>query len=348
MPKCSCGKQSIFNVPGETRGVCCIGCKTDAMIDVKNKRCPCGSRPNFNIPGEMKPICCKVCKTDDMIDVKNKKCSCGKQPSFNIPGQIKGICCKDCKTDEMINVISKRCPCGTLLPKFNIPGANTGICCMKCKTDDMVNVVHKKCPCGKIPSFNIPKETFGMCCSKCKTAEMIDVMNKVCPGYNTECPVRTYIGRGREYCLSCDPDDDRKKRYKMFEEAFFAYIKNKTDVHKREFRILFDPNETSKKFARLDGVVFGDGVIVCLEVDEDGHRDYECDEHRMHLATAELLQKYPEHIVSWVRVNPTVKSKSQWSKTSKKIREKRFEEVVTVVNDILKTRNICVKYVGFE
>jgi ATP-dependent phosphoenolpyruvate carboxykinase len=54
------------------------------------------------------------------------------------------------------------------------------------------------------------------------------------------------------------------------------------------------------------------------------------------------------YAMSWVRVNPTTDAKSQWSKTSKKIREERFEEVVTTVNDILITRDICVKYIGFD
>ena len=110
----------------------------------------------------------------------------------------------------------------------------------------------------------------------------------------------------------------------------------------------FDRNETSKKFARLDGIVFGDGIIVCLEVDEDGHEEYDCYEHRMHLVTAELLQKYPSHAVSWVRVNPTIDAKNQWSKKSKTIREKRFDDVVECVDDIMKDQETKVVYIGFE
>jgi len=383
MPKkCSCGKYSIYNVPGEKKPICCKDCKTNGMVDVVSRRCPCGKRPIYNVSGEKKPICCKDCKTDEMIDVVNKRCSCGKQPIYNVPGEKKPICCKDCKTDEMVNVVNKKCPCGKQ-PSFNIPGEKIGVCCSKCKTDEMVDVVSKKCPCGKRPKFNIPEETKGVCCKdcktgemidvvhkrcpcgslstvfnmtgevkgiccmKCKTDDMIDVVSKICPGYNGECPVRTRIGSGHEYCMACDPNDARRKMFKRYEEAFFDYVKDNLDVHKREFRVMFDPNETSKKFARLDGVVFGDGVIVCIEVDENGHQDYECDEHRMHLVTAELLQKYPGHSVSWVRVNPTIDAKSQWSKTSKKKREKRFEDVVMNVKNILKKRDTRIAYVGF-
>jgi hypothetical protein len=318
------------------------------MINVVDKKCPCGTRPSFNLPGETVGICCKDCKTDEMVDVKSKRCSCGNHPIYNVPGEKKGVCCSECKTDDMIDVKNKRCQCGKLSPVFNVSGETNGVCCSKCKTDDMIDVVSKRCPCGKIPKFNTPGQKNGVACSKCKTDDMIDVVSKICPGYNGECPVRTRIGNGHEYCMSCDPNDARRKQYKRFEEEFFAYVNDNIDVHKREFRVTFDPNETSKKFARLDGIVFGDGIIVCLEVDENGHQDYECDEHRMHLVTAELLQKYQEHVVSWVRVNPTVDAKSQWSKKSQKIREKRFEEVVSIVNDILETRDTRVEYVGFD
>jgi hypothetical protein len=310
------------------------------------KKCSCGNRPYYNVPEEKKPICCSKCKTDDMIDVVHKRCPCGKIPAYNVLGEKKGMCCAKCKTDDMIDVVSKRCPCGRQ-PMYNVPGETSRVCCPKCKTDDMVNVVSKKCPCGKQPKFNVPGKTKGVCCMKCKTAEMIDVVNKMCPGYNGECPVRTQLTNGHEYCMSCDPNDARRKRYKMYENAFFDYVKDKLDVHRREFHVRFDPDETSKKFARLDGIVFGDSIIVCLEIDENGHQEYECDEHRMHLVTAELLQKYPRHVVSWVRVNPMVDATNQWSIPSRKIREKRFEEVVDTTRDILKTCDTRVVYIGF-
>jgi hypothetical protein len=345
--RCPCGKISpVFNVSGETKGVCCSKCKTDDMVDVVSKRCPCGNRPVYNVPGQTKGVCCVKCKTDDMIDVVHKRCSCGKQPKFNVPGEKVGVCCIKCKTDDMVDVVNKRCPCGKQ-PVYNVPGETKGVCCSKCKTDDMIDVKNKRCTCGKQPSFNVPGQTIGVCCSKCKTDEMIDVVNKICPGYNGECPVRTYICNGHKYCMSCDPNDARRKQYKRYEEEFFAYVKDKIDVHKREFRVTFDQNETSKKFARLDGIIFGDDIIVCIEVDENGHRDYECDEHRMHLVTAELLQKYPDHVVSWVRVNPTTDEKTQTSKKSRKIREKRFEEVVAIVENILEDRDTRVVYIGF-
>jgi hypothetical protein len=145
--------------------------------------------------------------------------------------------------------------------------------------------------------------------------------------------------------MSCDPNEDRRKIFKRYEEDFFEYVKGKLDVHKWEFRVTFDQNETSKKCARIDGIIFGDGVIVCIEVDENGHQDYECDEHRMHLVTAELLQAYPDHVVSWVRVNPMINAKNQWSEKTKKTREKRFDDVITKVLEILETKNTALVYI---
>ena len=342
--KCQCGKYANYNIP-TGKPLFCEKCKTSDMIDVVHKRCPCGNRASFNVPIEKTPACCKKCKTDDMIVVVNKRCPCGKQPSFNIPGE-KPICCITCRTQEMVNVVSKKCICGKI-PTFNVSGGTRGVCCKDCKNDGMVDVKSKRCPCGKYAQFNVPGGKIGTCCFKCKTDEMINVIDKVCPGYNRPCPVRTQLSKGHEYCMTCDPNDARRKQYKRYEEAFFDYVKDKIDVHQREFRVSFDQTETAKKYARLDGIVFGDGIIVCLEVDENGHQDYECDEHRMHLVTAELLQKYPGYVVSWVRVNPTTDENTQTSKKSQKIRENRFEDVVVTVDDILKTRDTRIVYIGF-
>ena len=338
MSRCSCGTYAAFNVPGE-KPKYCSKCKTPEMIDVKNKKCPCGKQPIFNVPGEKTGRCCSSCKTGDMIDVRNRRCQCGKQPYFNMPGKKSGRCCKDCKTDGMIDVVSNKCQCGKQ-PVYNVPGEFGGVCCVKCKTEEMIDVVSKRCSCGSQPKFNVVGKTIGVCCAKCKTNDMVNVVNNICPGYNRPCPTRTQLVHDREYCMSCDPNDERRKWFKIYEEAFFDYVKDKINVHKREFHVFFDQNETSRKFARVDGIVIGDGIIVCIEVDENGHRDYDCDEHRMHLVNGELLQLYPDHNISWVRVNPSVKST--------KTRNKRFDDVIESVNDILKRRDTRVVYVGFD
>lgn len=80
---------------------------------------------------------------------------------------------------------------------------------------------YKKCPCGKQPNFNISGKK-PICCKFCKTDDMINVVNKICTGYNAKCPVRTYVSNGHKYCMSCDPNDTRRKQYKRYEEEFFV------------------------------------------------------------------------------------------------------------------------------
>ena len=345
--RCACGKRPNFNLPGETIGVYCKNCKTKEMIDVVNKKCPCGKQPSYNFPGETVGICCVECKTSDMVNVTDKKCACGKISSFNLPGETKGICCLACKTLEMVDVRSKKCSCEKI-PNFNLPGETIGLCCKDCKTPEMIDVRSKKCLCGKRPSYNIPGKSVGLCCKDCKTPEMIDVVSKRCPGYNGEkCP-GDYLVPGCQYCLSCDPDDSRRDKFKKYENAFFRHIQGKINVKRREIIIKYDPLETSKKFARLDGIVFGDGITVCLEVDENEHESYACDESRMHMVTAELLKEYPYTDVCWVRVNPTTKHKNPWGVAAKRVRAERFDAVIDAVNDVLKNKTTDVIYIGFE
>ncbi|ABT14085.1 hypothetical protein MT325_M531L [Paramecium bursaria chlorella virus MT325] len=344
-PKCK--KQASYNTDG-LKAKWCKAHKESEMINVIIKKCPCGKIPSFNLPGELKGIHCVECKTSKMINVMSKRCACGKQPKFNFPGEIMGICCKECKKPDMVDVKSKKCLCGKQ-PYFNLPGETVGICCKECKTLDMIDVVNKRCACGKQPKFNLTRETVGICCKECKTDDMIDVVNKRCPGYNGEkCPGGYQLVNGCEYCISCDPDNSRRDKYKNYENAFFKHIKGKIDFKCREHKVDYDPRETTKKFARLDGIVFGDGIVVCLEVDENGHAGYICDESRMHMVTAELLQRYSGIDVCWVRVNPTTGHKNPWGIAAKRVRAERFNSVIDAVNNVLNNKMTGVMYIGFE
>ena len=340
-----CEKQANYNVNG-LKARWCKTHKTAEMINVMSKKCPCGTIPSFNYLGELKGICCVECKTPEMVNVKHKLCPCGTRPSFNLPGETVGICCIECKTPDMIDVNSKKCPCGKQ-PSFNLPGETLGICCVDCKMPGMINVKDKLCPCGKIPSFNLPEKSVGICCVECKTSEMVNVAGKRCPGYNGICPGDYHLVPGCQYCLSCDPDDSRRDKFKKYENAFFKHIQGKIDVKCREFIVKYDPDETTKKWARLDGIVFGDSIIVCLEVDENGHESYACDKSRMHMVTAELLQQYSDIDVCWIRVNPTTKHKNPWGVAAKRVRSERFDAVIDAVNDVLKNKTTSVIYIGF-
>jgi hypothetical protein len=215
--KCKCNKAPHFNEPGNNNGVCCASCKTDTMIDITNKKCKCNKVPVYNEPGETKPICCASCKTNTMINIKHKKCKCNKFPSYNEIGKTTPICCLNCKTDSMINVVNKRCKCNKF-PSYNEIGKTTPICCLNCKTDSMINVLNKRCKCGiSHLSFNEPGNNKGICCASCKTDTMIDVVHKKCKCGKVNPCFNVFNEKTSICCSSCKTEnmiDIRNKNQK--------------------------------------------------------------------------------------------------------------------------------------
>ena len=285
---CQCGKsQPYFNEPGETTPICCSSCKTNTMIDIKNKRCQCGkSQPYFNEPGETTPICCSSCKTNTMIDIKNKRCQCGKsQPNFNEPGETTPICCSSCKTDTMINVKDKRCQCGKSQPYFNEPGETTPICCVSCKTDTMIDIKNKKCQCGKsYPNFNEPGETTPICCSSCKTDTMIDIKNKKCQGIINDAGICPFDKRGnkkyKNYCIECfrrnfplDPLTFQI-RSKTKEIAVRDYINANFEGFQHDKIMTTSHCDCSIK-RRIDHRYLINNTLLVIETDENQHKSYD-------------------------------------------------------------------------
>jgi hypothetical protein len=285
------------------------------MIDVVNKKCLCGKRASYGLPGES-PTCCKECKMPEMIDVKNKKCLCGKQMSFGLPGE-------------------------------------SPTCCVECKTDEMVNVKDKMCPCGKRPSYGLPGK-LPTCCKECKTDKMIDVKNKKCPGYNSSpCAFSMRLYDDYEYCIYCDPGDDRRRIRKVDEEAFFEFLTtNGVCVTQREFRIDYRCVDTDGKYSLIDGIIITKDIVICLEVDEEAHAHYDpvCEQTRMNNATAEMRLEYSEHCIAWVRINPNILNKNdKRDRTSKgyKVRDRRHQEALDIIKELIITPNDCVKYIGY-
>ena len=350
--KCPCGKYPIYGLSG-SRPTCCTKCKTDDMVNIVNKtRCPCGKQTTYGLPGK-RPMCCKECKTDDMVNVVSKLCPCGKHPTYGIPDSPP-TCCKGCRTDDMVNVVNRtRCPCGTR-PTCGLPGSPP-TCCAKCRTDDMVNVnvKSKRCPCGKHPIFALPGKR-PMCCKECKTGEMVDVVNKTCPGYNgISCPVVTRLQNGNSYCIICNPDKTICVKHKIDEEAFFSFLSaNGIYITQREYRIDYRCIDTKKSHSFIDGIIISKDIVICLEVDEEAHQQYDpiCEEARLNNASAELRLQYPEHYISWLRINPNTlnkKGKRDRSAKANKIRDGRHKEALSIIRQLLAEPADCIEYVGY-
>jgi hypothetical protein len=341
-------RQALYARPGQKPrycGPCCVG---KNMVDVVHDKCLCGKHPVYGVSGE-KAVCCKECKKPGMVDVVNKKCPCGHQMNYGLPGG-KATCCNTCKKPGMINVVSNKCPCGTV-SVFGFFGEKA-VCCSECKKPGMVDVVAKLCPCGKHPVYGVP-DGKAECCKECKKPGMVDVVGKTCPGYNSvPCPVVTYIKYGQEYCLVCDPDQSRRTARLKDETAFFDFLaENDVNVTQRSYRIEYRCIDTFKTRSEIDGVIVAADVIVCLELDEDAHENYDptCEEARMHDASAELKIAFPDRPIAWIRVNPHIKKdgRRDVSRRARKIRDERHHEALVLIHDVLENPRDCIEYVGY-
>ena len=77
MVNCHCGKQAIYNVRGEKKGLFCSDHKTPEMVNAKNKTCEsagCEKQPTYNVRGTKKGLLCADHKTPEMVDVKHETC----------------------------------------------------------------------------------------------------------------------------------------------------------------------------------------------------------------------------------------------------------------------------------
>jgi hypothetical protein len=217
---CRCGKNiPIYNLPGESKATHCVMCRTEEMVDVKNKKCPCGKRPSYNLTGEASGLRCSSCKTEEMVDVKNKKSqgqgdlctmselckfkNCHKRAFYGYTNRSLERC-KDHKEDRRL--ASSICRCGKNIPIYNLPGESKATHCVMCRTEEMVDVKNGKCPCGKRPSYNLPGESKGIHCSGCKTEEMVYVICKMCPC--GKIPIYNLSGESKAtHCVMCRTEE---------------------------------------------------------------------------------------------------------------------------------------------
>jgi hypothetical protein len=357
-PRCGCplNNTANFAIPGGKR-IFCSRCRPPEAIDVVHKKCVCGAaQPIFGFHGD-KATCCRDCKEPGMVDVKNPKCECGAtQPSIGIPGERPRWCgsCPN-RQEGARNVIAKRCVCTKFIPIFGYPEDELARWCSECRPEDTVDIANPMCKkCGvRRPSFGFRGDKMPSWCFDCKENDAIDIKSKHCPGYNgIECPVRCRLMSGREYCLSCDPDESRKLLRKKDEHAFFSFLeKNDFDITCREYRIDYVCIDTSRKYSKIDGMVITPNVVVCIELDEDEHEFYKCDEARMHDASAEVMLAFPDRPISWIRVNPNTKTKTgkrDRSAKAIKIRDERHEETLIALRDLVDNPRTCIKYVGYS
>jgi hypothetical protein len=333
--KCQCGKaRPSFNLPGETIAIWCSSCpnKAPVAVNLTNKKCQCGiAQPHFNLPGETIAIWCSSCpsKAPDSINVTNKKCQCGKaRPNFNLPGETIAIWCSRCpnKAPNSVNVKDKKCQCGIARPSFNLPGETIAIWCSSCpnKASCAVNVKHKKCQCGKGAYYNMPGQP-AKYCYQCRKAGMMVQPTKKC----SQCKALAIFGQHtrerceehkldhdfnlvEQICQSCgllEILDNNNKCNACDPTRFTKYLKQKENqirdfliANKIPFTQDKIPNGSQCGKERPDFVVYLPDRVIIIEVDEDQHKNYQCECEQIRMIN--ISQTFGGIPVFWIRFNP--------------------------------------------
>jgi len=231
-----------------------------------------------------------------------KKCSCGKKrPTYGLETDKRPTRCSECKKDTMVDINNKRCSCGKKRPIYGFKEDKRPTCCRECKKDDMYNIHDKKCSCGSgsQPTYGLEGDKKPTCCWECKSDDMEDIRNKRCKA--DHCNTRACNRRYRGYCSRCFfytfPDEKMTRNYKTKENTIVDHIKQKFPnydwVHDRR---VVDGCSSKRPDLYCD---FGSHIVV-IEVDEDAHRGYSCEEKRMFT----IINDFGVRSTIFIRINP--------------------------------------------
>jgi hypothetical protein len=369
-----CQKLPSFNYEGIKKPLYCNIHKLESMIRVINKKClfdTCLLRPCFNFPNETKGIYCNQHKNEGMIDVLNKnRCQfddCNIIANFNYPNEIRGIYCFSHKLSEMINCkksnLCKHINC-TKNASYNYSNIKQAIYCNTHKLIDMFNVTNKRCiylECNIRPNYNYPNIKRAIYCNQHKNEGMVDVIHKKCRSENCTTHANP---KYRGYCSRCFmytfPDEPIAFNYKIKEKHVTDFINQEF----KDYNPIFDKQINggcSKK--RPD--IFIDQLThsIIIEVDEDQHENYACENKRL----MELFQDLGNRPIVLIRFNPdkyidknnkTIKSCFKYHKKTgvpiidnETIWKERLETLKTTINknlDNIPEKEVLVEHLYYN
>jgi len=304
-----CNKHPSYNNEGEKRGIYCATHKKEGMIDVKNRTCiedGCSITANYNNEGEKRSIYCATHKKEGMIDVKNRTCiedGCNKQANYNNEGEKRAIYCATHKKEGMIDVKNRTCiedGCNKQA-NYNNEGEKRAIYCATHKKEGMIDVRSNKCiedGCNKRANYNNEGEKRAIYCATHKKEGMIDVNGKKCKTYLCYTIV---LGRYKGYCLNCYihvfPDEPVPRNYKTKESAVVDYIKSTFP----DLSWITDKTISGGCSKRRPDMFLDLGYqVVIIEVDENQHNGYSCENKRI----MQLSQDVGHRPILFIRFNP--------------------------------------------
>jgi hypothetical protein len=287
------------------------------MIDIAHIKCiKCNiKRPNFNYINQHKALYCNGCKLPDMVDIKSAKCiKCNIiQASYNYPNKTKKLYCNKCKLPDMVDIHNKnkKCTnCKLTIAVFNYSDQTNGLYCNNCKLPDMVNIKSKKCIiCNlKHSNFNYINEKIALYCNSCKLPDMVDIKHNKCK----LCKLYRSDKKHKYYCTSCFhytfPDNKLSRNHKSKENQIINDLNYKLNNIIIQDKKIYDG--CSRR--RPDGLIKLSDYNIIIEIDENQHYNYECENKR----SMELFQDLGNSPLTLIRFNPD----GYISKENKKIK----------------------------
>jgi hypothetical protein len=187
-------------------------------------------------------------------------------------------------------------------PHYNYSNEKTAIYCFEHKLENMVNIVSKSCifeGCNIRPSYNYDGETKRLYCKTHKLDNMIDIASKRCK--SEYCNTLALKPKYRGYCQYCFintfPDEPVSRNYKIKEKHVADYInlffKKYVEAYDKQIQ-----GGCSKKRPDIFMDLFTHSIII--EIDENQHFDYSCENKRMML----LFQDLANRPIIFIRFNP--------------------------------------------
>ncbi len=300
-----CTRHPSFGTPGGKRTHCKAHAES-GMEDVKSKRCAhpgCPIRPSYGPPGG-KASHCKRHAEPGMEDVVHDRCAhpgCGRQPSYGLP-LGKASHCQAHAEPGMEDVTHQRCahPGCIRQPTFGPPGGKPSHC--KAHVEPrMEDVVSKRCAhpgCTRNPSYGPPgcKPTF---CQAHAEFGMDDVKNKRCttPLCDTTATNAKYKGLCYRCFINTYPDSPIIRNHKTKERAVADFLREAFP----DVPWVLDKRVAGGCSGRRPDLCADLGTaMLFVEVDEHGHRSYECENRRL----MELFVDGGNLPILMVRINP--------------------------------------------
>jgi hypothetical protein len=353
-----CNKNPAFNYKNESKRLYCSVHKLDNMIDIKNKiKCiniNCNKQPTYNYENEKKPLYCSTHKLIDMINIVSKRCinkNCNKQPLFNYKDKTNALYCGCCKLDDMIDVKHKKCiniNCNKR-PTYNYKNEKKALYCNNCKLTDMVDIKNKKCinqNCDKQPAFNFKNKKNALYCGNCKLTDMVNVKSKMCQLCN-------HIQSKKKYdylCYDCyyytKPDSVLTRNHKTKENQLISDLNKElnNNIIIQDKRI---SNENGCSKRRPDGLIKLNDYNIIIEIDENQHSNYICENRRI----MEIFEDLGHSLLTVIRFNPDaykldnkkIKSPFGITKTDGRLKIINQKEYNNRFNKLLETINYNIK-----